>query len=255
MTLQLNQLVGFGGGTSGGFTAAAVTFDGSNDYMRRGADLTGNADGKNGIISFWIKYNGGDGGNQVPFWSHSTPHNLIRRDSANKYDFTFRSSGVSNVVYMYTSSTYTVSTGWHHVLAAWDLANTTVQMYIDGSAVSFDATTAINSDIDYTQSDHNFFADNSAGQKVNADVSEFYMNFAEYLDISDAANRAKFRDSDGKPVDLGSDGSTPTGTAPIVYCSVREGDAASVFGTNKGSGGGLTITGSLALAATSPSDD
>ena len=67
------------------------------------------------------------------------------------------------------------------------------------------------------------------------------------------ANRRKYITATVKPVDLGSDGSNP-GSQPIVYLSVRSNDAATVFATNKGTGGNFSITGALALAATSPSD-
>ena len=46
-----------------------------------------------------------------------------------------------------------------------------------------------------------------------------------------------FISAGSKPVSLGSDGSTPTGTAPAVFLSGN----ATAFGTNKGTGGGLTV--------------
>jgi hypothetical protein len=51
-------------------------------------------------------------------------------------------------------------------------------------------------------------------------------------------------------VNLGSDCSTPTGTGPAVCFSGN----ASTFGTNKGTGGAFTTTGTLTDADTSPSD-
>jgi hypothetical protein len=56
---------------------------------------------------------------------------------------------------------------------------------------------------------------------------------------------------DGKPVDLGSDGSTPTGTSPAIFLHIdADGDPAD-FATNRGTGGdfavggGVTQTGAL----------
>jgi hypothetical protein len=51
----------------------------------------------------------------------------------------------------------------------------------------------------------------------------------------------KFIDAEGKPVDLGVDGSTPTGTAPAMFFS---GDAIG-FASNKGTGGVFILTGTL----------
>ena len=37
------------------------------------------------------------------------------------------------------------------------------------------------------------------------------------MDFTTTSNRRKFIDASGNPEDLGSDGSTPTGTAPEIY--------------------------------------
>jgi hypothetical protein len=51
-----------------------------------------------------------------------------------------------------------------------------------------------------------------------------------------AGTIAKFLGADGRPMSLGSDGSTPTGVAPAVYF---DGDA-DTFGTNRGTGGAFS---------------
>ena len=256
MTLHSNQLVGFGGTGASGFTASAVVFDGSNDMMNRAADFTANSDGKQGILSFWIKFNGGDGVNQCPIWSDAGPTHLCRRDDNNVYYVFFRNAAVANRIGIVSTSQWTVSDGWHHVLSSWDAAVPNVHLYINGSDDEDTGypTIKVDGTLDYTQADHHFMADNNGGQKVNADVAEFYMAFNQYVDISVAANRLKFRTADGKPANLGADGSAATGSAPTLYCSVRDGDSAASFANNRGSGGNLSITGSLALAGTSPSD-
>ena len=48
-----------------------VTFDGTNDYLTRGAALTGEADGKNVILAFWIKRNGNAGAKQNVFGNYN----------------------------------------------------------------------------------------------------------------------------------------------------------------------------------------
>ena len=251
-----NNLIAGAAAAAASFAAKAVTFDGTNDYMTRGADFTSNSDGKQGILSFWIKYNGGDGDNQCPIWSDSGPTHLCRRDNHNEYYVYFRAASLANRIGIVSNSEWTVSDGWHHVLSSWDAAVPNVHLYINGSDDEDTGypTIKVDDTLDYTLADHHFMADNNGSQKVNADVAEFYMAFNQYVDITQASNRLKFRTADGKPADLGADGSAATGSAPTLYCSVREGDAASVFGTNKGTGGGLTITGSLAIASSSPSD-
>jgi hypothetical protein len=62
-----------------------------------------------------------------------------------------------------------------------------------------------------------------------------------YIDFTNSSNRLKFVTSSGGPEDLGSDGSTPTGSAPDFFLS---GPAAS-YGTNLGSGPTTTAQGSV----------
>ena len=82
------------------------------------------------------------------------------------------------------------------------------------------------------------------------DIADVYIAPGQFIDFSVEANRRKFISADGKPVDLGSNCSTPTGTAPAVCFSGN----ASSFGTNKGTGGAFTLTGTLTDAVTSPSN-
>ncbi len=63
--------------------------------------------------------------------------------------------------------------------------------------------------------------------------------------------RRKFVTAANKPVDLGADGSTPTGTSPAIFFS---GDATTYGQPNLGTGGAFTLTGTLTNASTSPSD-
>lgn len=66
---------------------------------------------------------------------------------------------------------------------------------------------------------------------------------------------AKFYDSvTGKPVNLGTDGSAPTGTAPAVFLRRAPSAAASTFADNLGPGGNFSIAGTLIDAPSSPSD-
>jgi hypothetical protein len=86
------------------------------------------------------------------------------------------------------------------------------------------------------------------------ELADFWMSFDQSFLVGGVIPEElilKFRTADGKPVDLGADGSTPTGTAPQIF---RTGDA-TAFLINVGSGGGTNdaYTGPTD-AATSPSD-
>ncbi len=75
-----------------------------------------------------------------------------------------------------------------------------------------------------------------------------YLNTEEQMDLS--TDLDLFIDGDGKPVDLGASGSTPTGNQPEVFMSGSTGS----WHTNKGTAGGFTENGEITTAASSPSD-
>lgn len=241
-------------GVGGLYKTRAITLDGTNDYIQKTSDLSGNSNGKTGLVSFWIKMGAGsDGTDMVVYQGQNPDQNIITRNSSNILDFSFFNTAGSKIMGVSTSGTITVSDGWTHVLCAWDLASTTVDLYIDG-VLDETGITATNDNIDYTKTNHTI-GDNSVGiGKLDADIADLYINFGETLDISSASNRAKFLSNAGKPVDLGDDGSWPTGTSPIVFLKLANGAAVSTFATNKGTGGGFAITGTLTEASTSPSD-
>ncbi len=80
-------------------------------------------------------------------------------------------------------------------------------------------------------------------------VAEYYLNFGEFVEFDTESERRKFINADGTPVDLGSDGSTPTGTSPMIYLSLREGETADQFAVNRGIGADFTVQGSVSVFA------
>lgn len=131
------------------------------------------------------------------------------------------------------------------------------QIYIGNSeflssADTIDADAAF--DIGYTQEPWFIGKGFVPGQDYAGDLAEFWWD-DQYIDWSVEANRLKFVSAAGAPVDLGTDGSTPFSTAPNIYLSVRDGDAASAFCTNRGTGGDFTQNGTLTLSTNNPSDN
>jgi len=143
---------------------------------------------------------------------------------------------------------------WHHCLCAWN--STTIQYYQDDveDLSSGESTQPGGADIEYNGSTHSRIGsrmNTSPGNWLNGDLSELYFT-NEYLDISVQSNRRKFITSGLEPADLGTDGSDPTGTAPLIYFS----GVASTWnaGTNAGSGGDFTMTGAVTDSANEPVD-
>jgi hypothetical protein len=228
------------------YSMQLVLFDGSSDYLTRGAGLTGASDGKSGIVSFWSDLQGGDGSQDTIFYLQGG-YLTCERFSNNKYKIDIYTSGATKSLEIDTSSTYTSSSGMKHILFAWDVATSTAQCYVSDSNDAGTATT-LNNTLDYTRSNWGVGARDLGTEKINTKMGDLYFNIAETLDISSTANRRKFIDASGNPVDLGSDGSTPTGSAPIMFFS----GAVASWHTNKGSGGGFTENGTLTDAGVYP---
>lgn len=237
----------FPGGLIGGYAARAVTFDGTNDYLKSSATPTGVVDGKIGLLSFWIKL--------------STPASMVYvlSNGGIRFRITVLSSGLVTVVGLTTGvataigmqSTSSVATGaWKHILAAWDTSTAAnCKLYVNGSdATDLYGRSDASIDYDFSSADWSFCSDWSGASKVAADVAEFWCDTAQWMDITSTANREKFV-KNGRPMNLDSDGSKPTGTAPQIYF---KGPAAN-WGTNAGTGGSFTVTGSLTDATTKPS--
>jgi len=233
----------------------AIHFDGTNDYLTRGAQLSGAVDGQNILMSKWFKVDYAGGDNVfLRFLNAAGSEVRQMRWSDNKLAFRLASDAIT----LYSAKSDLLfnsvnNPGWHHLLFAAELDVTpVVQLYLDDVILATTETTGpTTGNIDFTPvaADWALGAEVDGGSKLFADLAEVYMA-AGYLDISLEANRRKFIDAAGKPVDLGSDGRLPTGTSPLVFFS----GPTATWHTNKGSGGGFTEFGSLTTAASSPSD-
>lgn len=246
----------------------AADFDGTNDYMLKTTEFTGLSDSKKGIISIWIRKDGGDATAMRIFSnangaSSSTRCEVTHNGSSFGTDNTFaiklRNSSAyddtANILYMETLNTYTAGASWIHILASWDLATSAYYLYINGTSdINTGNDLIVDDTIDYTLGRWAVGASGNGSFKLDSCLAELYFAPGQYLDISIASNRRKFISASGKPVHLGTDGSLPTGTAPIVYLHLDDGDAVANFATNRGTGGDFTITGTLDTASTSPSD-
>jgi hypothetical protein len=235
--------------TATGYVTTAVVFDGTNDGLSRGADFTGMADSKSGIFSSWFRINGGDGA-QLRVWHAAGGDIIINRNASNKFEFSMYSTGAVQSLLMLSTTSYTAGATWRHILASWDLAATVGHFYVTDVDDKAAGGTYLNNTLNYTNTNHYILQDNGSASRMNADVADFYLAPGQYLDFSSSANRRKFISSTGKPVDLGVDGSTPTGVAPILFL---KGDA-TTFPTNLGTGGGMTLAGALTNSVGSPSD-
>ncbi|MEZ5902400.1 MAG: LamG-like jellyroll fold domain-containing protein [Alphaproteobacteria bacterium] len=231
----------------------AVNFDGTNDWLNIAGALTGVTDTKLVTGSFWIKryetadqfsvihLNAGGGEERFRVFIDSSDRMLILAEQA---DPTRELSSQLATVFNDTGK-------WHHVMFSFDMSDTGKRyVYVDGVA---DATTYFNyvdATINASGSTDIRIGGNST-QKSNTDFADFWLDFGTYLDLSDVNIRRQFIDANGFPVNLGTDGSRPTGSPPDIFLS----GATASWHTNKGTGGGFTENGALTDAITDPGDN
>jgi hypothetical protein len=217
--------------------------NGSNQYFNRGAAFTSIADSKTGIISFWVKWGAASDAQFNPIL-YGDSNNRIYKSSDDKLyvDFVNGSAAVS----LQGVSTWTSASGWTHVIMAWDSSDINKsKTYVNGSSDA-NAGTQANVNILYTGvTDWGVMALAGGALPVSCCISELYFAAGQWLDLTNSTNVQKFRTSGGKPVNLGTDGSTPTGSAPTLYMHVYD-------GTNAGSGGNLTLHNGALSGCTAP---
>ena len=225
-----------------------VSFDGTNDYLTRGADLTGNADSKLVTGSFWFRGATSPPATLQRVYESGTPRFAINRNSNETISIVGLSTAPALILSASTSAIN--DTNWHHVCFSFDMSDTGRRhIYVDDVS---DSSFAVYTDaaIDFTDTEHRLGARGAGAQsKFDGDLADFWLDFGTYVDLSVLANRRKFIGENAiNSVDLGSDGSSPTGTSPIIFFS---GPTAS-WHTNKGTGGGFTENGALTDATTDP---
>ena len=220
------------------FIGNSVQFDGSNDYLTRGAALSSVSDSKQLTASFW--YATGTTSTQRVVWGgDATPEVLLGFGTT--IGFIMRNAADAVICNIGSVIAPQINI-WHHVLISVDLANSSNRhFYVDG-AETLAVTTYTNDTVNFDgPTEWLIGANNTFAQKINGDLGELWVAPGVYIDFSSLANREKFARAGG-PVNLGSDGSLPTGTAPAIYLS----GATSTWHTNLGTGGGFTENGALA---------
>lgn len=227
----------------GAWSYTSVVFDGTNDYLARGADLTGITDGVAGTCSFWLKMGASSDDNTTYYILKNSPtagqFNVYRDTGGSIHFYAEKSNTVSTLNIRSSLNSVQKVHGWVHVIASWNLvASPVAYLYVNGVS-DIVSTEVLAGSIDYTASNWGVGATYLGANKLPGLMSELYFT-NEFIDISVPANLAKFI-SGGKPVNLGPTGALPTGTQAILYLHNNY----TSFGTNSGSGGNLSVVGTL----------
>ena len=241
-----------GGGTSGVNFAQGTHFDGTNDFLNHVGVLTGAANSKLWTGSLWFKSN-----------DNTRNHVLLQGrnvgDNFRRYAVRLQSNGffvidgwrTTTARTLNISFAFTDTTSWHHVMWSVDLNDIAgkTHLYLDDVS-TLEGNVSANNEIDFGGAGRNSVgASFDSGSKASMDMADIWSFDGIHLDLSITANRRKFISATGKPVDLGLDGSTPTGASPRIFMSGPVAD----WHTNKGVGGGYTENGVI-TGAPSPGE-
>lgn len=213
--------------------ATATSFaTGSGEKTSIAAAVSGLANSPTLLMSLWFLrptgsaafaiLNGGGGGfiwDLIPNVGSGTVFTRLDNSNSDVYDSTNMTS-------------ITVADTWVNVLLAYNRSTGARQRYVQDTDKSSDTSGPTGFDL--------ALAENALQLPPTGDtttgLSMVYISTG-FLDFSVEANRRKFIDAEGKPVDLGADGSLPTGSQPEIFAP--DGN----IGNNLGSGGNATVTG------------
>lgn len=236
------------------YVGDAAVFDGVNDNLASTSALSTAADGKEGMLSFWFRANStaGDGVRQRVFDSSGASF-LVQKTTSNTLILEFTASTALATIYSFTSTgTFTSTSAWRHILYTWNETNG-LNMRIDGSTTGVGALpSASTRTADYTLGHWTWGSDVAGAARSYMDFFDVYFNIS--TDGGGAGSALSKFYANSKPVDLGVEGATPTGTAPIMLLHMDDGSTVTTFATNIGSGSSFTITGALVTSTSSPTD-
>ena len=227
------------------FTARGAYYDGVDDRLTSTAIVSS---GPSGLMSLWLKAG-------TVSWTQ-----LLRlvqlRDSGNtKLELRTTGTGlqiavtlnngtnISNAFLAGANDTTMVVGQWYHVLISWN--STSVIVYVnDVNSI----TVATGDDFHTgTLNQHGVGSQSSTASPWIGDLAHVWISTTQTLDITQAANRAKFVVA-GVPQDLGANGELVTGIAPEFYF---DGDGPGW--NNVGTAGAFTAAGALEASSTTPS--
>lgn len=252
--LRVNNLIGFGKRSASSGGTNAVSYNGTNAYLSRASDFTGDADSSQGVLSIWIRLDAVPGTNFI--FSNEAETMVLNNQASGKLRFRVTDSAAASKSLTFDANTgYTTQGTWRNILASWNTnfsaGNKLKQIYINGSSdlgTVTDASTAFT--IDYTRAGWAVAARfDDPTNLFQGSIAEMFFAPGHYLDFSVSANRDIFYNSaTGKPANVGNLPAA-AGFSPILYLT----NPASTVNVNSGTGGNMTINGTPTVASNSPS--
>lgn len=227
-----------------------AVFNGTNTYLRASAaSPTGLIDAKTGSISFWIKPAAdGVGYRVLSIGNGNIARFSVARGSTNVIAIQGWNSAGTQILDIRSTSTVLAASGWTHVHACWDLANTALRkIYLNGVSDTVNAVIYTNEIIDYVSTTPRItvgadFAD-IAANIMNGGLGELLFDEGYNDVIGDYY-------AGGKAVPVGANGQLVTGISPPIYFSGA--GSGNSWETNSGTGGALVRNGTLTVDVSPP---
>jgi len=217
-----------------GFSPLAVNFDGAGFFYNSSA-FDGLSNAAAATVSCWAKLEVETITNNIKIFclsQGSSPQLEVYVTSSNTISVIGRGSTTQRFWFYTESDTFLDDGLYHHIFAAYNSTGVGY-LYIDGVQITH-SIVANGGSISFANANRNaigaLWNGSLSSNKFIGSIAEIWCT-NEYLDP--ATYLAAFI-SDGKPVNLGVDGSAP-GITPKLYFSVREGDTVNDFALNRGS--------------------
>ena len=237
------------GNTPAGDLAAAIDFDGTNDYLSRVSDLTGAVDGKTFTFSAWV-YIVGASSDQRIYHSNDTgsgwPRFAVLVDDGNRVIFvSYPTNGTARLNISSATNSLSRNT-WYNILASVDMASqANSKIYINDANSPLLVSVFTNTDLAFANNQHYVGAESSSAGKFDGRLSNVFLDYT-YRDLSVTNNRRLFITEDGKPAD------GQASLNPIMYMPL---DDPEDIGYNAGTGGDFTVNGVMARSGRGPNQD
>jgi hypothetical protein len=222
------------------FTPNAISNEGTR-YVQS-ASYTPGTMGKEGTLSIWL-YDVRASGNPLQMrTSGGTEKVLLRTGATGNFLLDLDNAAGTRIGYFLTNADVLAENAWNHVLISWNLATSTMQVYVnDVQVTSFASGPTLSNDSVADCARIAVFADYGGTNIYQGDIAEPWMDTV-YRDLSVEANRRYFITAEGAPADL-----IDFGT-PHLYLH----NPAANFGTNLGSGGNLGFGGTGSFTDVTP---
>jgi hypothetical protein len=247
------------GAVPAGYAIAGVHFDGANSSLACAAFSC--VDSPTHSFSFWYRTVAAPQGGGYLFTVDPLGDYTLAVGLAitNQMDFYAQeASGGANFDSVLNTST--ADSRWHHMMGTIEtdaVAGTKKAVFYadDVEATLNSGSDTAGSFVPPVNGRFVCLGDDSAGSGEVFDIADFWYAPGYSMienGVIPIGTRRKFITADKNPVNLGTQGATPTGSRPAIFLHRAEGADVTTFADNLGSGGAFAIVGTITAAEGSP---